>query len=675
MSEAEERYKDVESNLRDESNACRDMEKSYKKLSVFTENLLEDDRLNDERQVNAGLRRELELSRLEHKKSTEQLRKKHEDAFQTMRRTHEDELSRLEKDHKINLFASLHKERQKKQNIDTTVTINNTTTVSKHSFSVANIQKLAAIHRKRLQRAKKKHKEESNHKILAAIHRERQRHRVTEHKHENETSNLRAQHQLKMFASLHAERQKVAQMTHAHKNTTDDIVFASNVQKLAAIHREGQRHRHEEHVALEQLRQRMQKEHEASKSQHELKLFASLHAERQRLKQLNEVSEMNKSRLLLSLREEQKRMKNEHEVNRSQHELKLFASLHAERQRMKKLREESEMNEMKLCVEKQRMENESEKSKSQHELKLFASLHAERQRMRKLNEEHSNTKHVMKQEYENMFRNLQLEHEANVSEIRAKHEHAVAAMQRKHDAHVRAVKSKHLLDKNMISEMKNTKLNNLENRLTKFVTKRVEPRVMKWYSRIKDRRAELRYLCQELLDTEIHLVSQMNFMQRCYVNELRRRVKHHKSNHLHSIRNNKMSKSSPTLSGSLNFEQKKKKTKKRSRRDSEFYKPGTEVRVICKGKWMFQTGTVVHRHYDEEEENVTKKNEIAPPVTPPRPGDGEKKDPPPVAPPRPGNDGKKGPPPVAPPRTCCYYSSSNDHTRLRCNAGKNHSKQ
>ena len=94
-------------------------------------------------------------------------------------------------------------------------------------------------------------------------------------------------------------------------------------------------------------------------------------------------------------------------------------------------------------------------------------------------------------------------------------------------------------------------------------------------------------------------MDQMNFVQRCYVMELRRRVKHHKSNHLRLIRDNKMSKSSPTLSGSLKSNKSKKK--KRRRRDSEFYKPGTEVRVIRKGKYMFQTGTVVHRHYDEEE--------------------------------------------------------------------------
>ena len=138
-------------------------------------------------------------------------------------------------------------------------------------------------------------------------------------------------------------------------------------------------------------------------------------------------------------------------------------------------------------------------------------------------------------------------------------------------------------------------------------------------------------------------MDQMNFVQRCYVMELRRRVKHHKSNHLRLIRDNKMSKSSPTLSGSLKFDKSKKK--KRRRRDSEFYKPGTEVRVIRKGKYMFQTGTVVHRHYDEEE---TKKKKTITPVPPPRPGDG----------------GKRGPPP--PPReysfTLCHsYNSYHAH--------------
>jgi len=97
--------------------------------------------------------------------------------------------------------------------------------------------------------------------------------------------------------------------------------------------------------------------------------------------------------------------------------------------------------------------------------------------------------------------------------------------------------------------------------------------------------------------------------------ELRRRVKHHQSNHLRLIRDSKMSKSSPTLSGSLKFQQKKKKKKKnRHRRDSEFYKPGTEVRVIRKGKYMFQTGTVVHRHY-EVEETKKKKGPPLPPRT------------------------------------------------------------
>ena len=238
MSQAEERYQDVESNLREESSACRDLEKNYKKLSTFTENLLEDDRLDDERQQNIALRRELEVSRLEHKKSSEKLREKHDDIFRTMQRKHEKELSRLEKHHKMNLFVSLHKERQKNKSVDdTTKIINNTTPVSKHSFSVANIQKLAAIHRKRLRKVKQKHERESNHKILATIHRERQKLVATEHEHENEKSSLRAEHQLKLFTSLHAERQKLAHKTHLHKNTTDDIVFASNVQKLAAIHR------------------------------------------------------------------------------------------------------------------------------------------------------------------------------------------------------------------------------------------------------------------------------------------------------------------------------------------------------------------------------------------------------------------------------------------------------
>ena len=135
-------------------------------------------------------------------------------------------------------------------------------------------------------------------------------------------------------------------------------------------------------------------------------------------------------------------------------------------------------------------------------------------------------------------------------------------------------------------------------------------------------------------------MDQMNFVQRCYVMELRRRVKHHKSNHLRLIRDNKMSKSSPTLSGSLKSNKSQKK--KRRRRDSEFYKPGTEVRVIRKGKYMFQTGTVVHRHYDEEE---TKKKKNITPVPPPRPGDG----------------GKRGPPP--PPRKCSFtlYHSYNSY--------------
>ena len=141
-------------------------------------------------------------------------------------------------------------------------------------------------------------------------------------------------------------------------------------------------------------------------------------------------------------------------------------------------------------------------------------------------------------------------------------------------------------------------------------------------------------------------MDQMNFVQRCYVMELRRRVKHHKSNHLRLIRDNKMSKSSPTLSGSLKSNKSQKK--KRRRRDSEFYKPGTEVRVIRKGKYMFQTGTVVHRHYDEEE--TKKKKKTITPVPPPRPGDG----------------GKRGPPP--PPRKCyflflqhSFVSQSNDY--------------
>ena len=139
-------------------------------------------------------------------------------------------------------------------------------------------------------------------------------------------------------------------------------------------------------------------------------------------------------------------------------------------------------------------------------------------------------------------------------------------------------------------------------------------------------------------------MDQMNFVQRCYVMELRRRVKHHQSNHLRLIRDNKMSKSSPTLSGSLKSNKSQKK--KRRRRDSEFYKPGTEVRVIRKGKYMFQTGTVVHRHYDEEE--TKKKKKTITPVPPPRPGDG----------------GKRGPPP--PPRKCSFtlchsYNSYHAH--------------
>ena len=202
----------------------------------------------------------------------------------------------------------------------------------------------------------------------------------------------------------------------------------------------------------------------------------------------------------------------------------------------------------------------------------------------------------MKSEYESTFRNLQFEHKANVSEMRVKHEHAVALMKRKHEAYIRALESQHVLNVSEMSDFKDTKVSNLQNRLSKLVTKRVQPQVMKWYSRIKERRAELRYLVQELLDTEIHLVDQMDFVDRCYVKELRRRVKYHAKSHLRSIRDGRMSKSSPTLRGSMDYNNKmimkvKKKKSKRTRGDSEFYKPGTEVRVIRKGKFMFQTGT------------------------------------------------------------------------------------
>ena len=79
------------------------------------------------------------------------------------------------------------------------------------------------------------------------------------------------------------------------------------------------------------------------------------------------------------------------------------------------------------------------------------------------------------------FRNLQMEHESNLSEISAKHEHAIAMMKRKHDAHIRTLESKHLKYVSKMSDTKDTKLNDLEKRLSKIVTKRVEPRVMKWY--------------------------------------------------------------------------------------------------------------------------------------------------------------------------------------------------
>ena len=92
-------------------------------------------------------------------------------------------------------------------------------------------------------------------------------------------------------------------------------------------------------------------------------------------------------------------------------------------------------------------------------------------------EKHSKTKNDMIQE----FRNLQMEHESNLSEISAKHEHAIAMMKRKHDDHIRSLESKHLKYVSKMSDTKDTKLNDLEKRLSKIVTKRVEPRVMKWY--------------------------------------------------------------------------------------------------------------------------------------------------------------------------------------------------
>jgi len=203
-----------------------------------------------------------------HRKRLEKAQQKHKEESRAMRNKHNMEKSRLRADHEM----QLHKECQNKHDLlDTTHTIDNATTVSKHSFSVSNIQKLAAIHRQRLQKVKQKHKKEANVERLAAIHRERQRLRNEKYNHEKEKADLLKHHELKLFTSLHAERQKLAHAKHSHEKQTDDF-FQIHRQRLQNVQ---QKHKQEDN--------KYGHENADILKHHELKLFTSLHAERQKL--------------------------------------------------------------------------------------------------------------------------------------------------------------------------------------------------------------------------------------------------------------------------------------------------------------------------------------------------------------------------------------------------------
>eukprot|EP00939_MAST-03C_sp_MAST-3C-sp1_P002453 g2453.t1 len=259
-----------------------------------------------------------------------------------------------------------------------------------------------------------------------------------------------------------------------------------------------------------------------------------------------------------------------------------------------------------------------EEAREQHTRELDAAKEAHREHLHRTLVHHQTE---AKMEHEDALLKAKEEHRRSMESHRREIEDAVKkehsqALKRAKEEHQKKLTSAMSFHSTQVKEAKKMAAQANEQK-SQLALLRIRPLLIDALNRIRKRRDQLTFVYKEILDTEDHLVQQLDFVQHRYINELLRREKHAMLHRIASMRtlSNRQGSMPDLKIAAANDRPTLRKSK--SARAAKLSKPprlldfpGTVVRVLKTGPNQYKTGAVVVRDLRTSDDFATKINEL-----------------------------------------------------------------